>query len=125
MWNIFRLCCSDFPNPKSSFESIALRSNGAELAGEGGRRRNDSRAYFSNVYIFFQIILFPSHCHSLNMQHQTDSFMEKMYILCINTDKTDVATDSHNAFHFRIYGGRNPHFSRKILFFRLFCSFSR
>lgn len=91
--------------------------------GGGGRRRNGSRAYFSYVYNFFHNSFFFLACHSLNMQHQTNSFIEKnVYFMHIQT-KQIVDTSSHTGSVSISTRKRNPHFSRTR--FAFFAALSR
>lgn len=65
----------------------------------------------------FFIILFFLACHSLNMQHQTNSFIEKnVYFMHIQT-KQIVDTSSHTGSVSISTRKRNPHFSRRFAFF--------
>jgi hypothetical protein len=81
-------------------------------------QENGSRAYFSYVYnFFFDNSFFPLAAILWICNIKPTLLWRKMYILCINTDTTDVDTDSHTSFRFHIYEKETRIFREQIFFF--------
>lgn len=115
-----RFCCSDFPTQIVvwKFRLVFVERLMVHCRGLGWWKWFES-LFFIRAQLFFLIILFSSRCHSLNMQHQTNSFMEKnVHFMHIHRqNRTDVDTNSHTTLPFPYLRKRNPHFRENIFFF--------